>query len=75
LAAEAARSGTTLTLVEYVGTIDEMRKLFDTLNAENQVAQLKTESIQSVRSNLLESIASMLKSFRAEVSAVRRHLT
>jgi hypothetical protein len=75
LAAEAARSETTLTLVEYVGTIDEMQKLFDTLNAENQVAQLKTESIQSVRSNLLESIANMLKSFRAEVSAVRRHLT
>jgi hypothetical protein len=75
VAADAARSGTTLSLVEYVGAIDEMRKLFDTLNAENQVAQLKTESIQNVRSNLLESISSMLRSFRAEVSAVRRNLT
>jgi hypothetical protein len=74
-AAEAYRNGTTLTLVEYVGVIDEMRKLFDTLNAENQVAQLKTESIQNVRSNILESISSMLKGFRAEVAAVRRNLS
>lgn len=74
VAADAARNGATLTLVEYVGAIDEMRKLFDTLNAENQVAQLKTESIQNVRTNILESIASMLKGFRAEVSAVRRNL-
>jgi hypothetical protein len=73
-AANAYRSGTTLTLVEYVGAIDEMRKLFDTLNAENQVAQLKTEAIQNVRSNILESIASTLKGFRSEVSAVRRNL-
>jgi hypothetical protein len=73
-AAAAQRSDGSILAVDYASLINEMRTLFDTLNADNQVQQLRVESLQNARNNVLESVAAAVKNFRLEASAVRRNL-
>jgi hypothetical protein len=74
LAADSQRAGMTMTSTDYASLLSEMKSLFDTLNADNQVQQVRAESMQNVRSNMLDGISSMLKSYRDEISSVRRNL-
>lgn len=74
IAAAAQRSGTMISAIDYASLINEMRTLFDTLNADNQVQQLKVESVQNARNNVLESVSAALKSANLEATAVRRNL-
>lgn len=73
-AADAQRAGTTIPAVDYASLINEMRTLFDTLNADNQVQQLRVESLHNARNNVLETLSSAVKGFSTEASAVRRML-
>jgi hypothetical protein len=73
-AAAAQRSDGAILAVDYASLINEMRTLFDTLNADNQVQQLRVESIQNARNNVLDSVSYAIKGFNLEASAVRRNL-
>jgi hypothetical protein len=73
-AIDAYNAGTSIIAVDYASLINEMRTLFDTLNADNQVQQVRVESIQNARNNVLESLSAALKGFNTELTAIRRSL-
>lgn len=65
---------TTISREDYGYTMDEMQALFDTVNADNQVKQIRVQSLENARSTILDGLSGFLKGFAGQNVAVGRNL-
>lgn len=65
---------TTISREDYGYTMDEVQALFDTVNADNQVKQIRVQSLENARSTILEGLSGFLKGFAGQNTVVGRNL-
>lgn len=59
---------------EYINLIDRVQSYFDSKTADNQIAQLRMESVMNSRANLLEGLSSFMKGQQNVGSSVSRNI-